>query len=762
MIIMTGNIRTQKKWIKTEMDWSIFVTRCRSPIKTSETIEQYKTLTSDKKTEIKDVGGYIGGLIPGDGQRNKNGILGRSLLVYDLERITDKDKLMQMIKALPYTYLLHSTHSHSDDDPHYRLIIPLKEIILSDMYCALSRAFAQKYLMREWIDKGSFEPNRLMFWPSCSCDAQYECTECNGQMCDGEEFCNEYYAGEWRNIRKWPWVEIIRDDEYECKPIVEDPTQKRGIVGAFCRAYDIYEAIDKFLPHIYKYKAKNRYKYILSESEAGLVIYNNWAYSNHTSDPAYGMLCNAFDLVRVHKFGADEDSFGRMVSWINGLSDQKICEDNLGKLEPFDCMEWTKDLATSKDGRTLLTAQNLELILANDSHFSGLGYEEFHGHINWYTSELTTDIYANIYAHFYSVYNIWSTSKLDTYIYIQAHKNQYNEVKDYLEALTWDNINRIDTVLIDYLGAEDNNYTRYVTRMMLGAAIHRIYDPGCKFDYMCILTGPQGIGKSTLLSALGGSWFCDSLTCGDMEYKTAPEKLKGSWIIEIPELIGLKRAQIERVKSFLSTRFDIYRAAYAKTAEAHLRQCVFFGTTNDKEFLQDATGNRRFLVVPVHQMQRRITRTDVDQIWAEALIKYKDIPLYITDDEVNTTTQYMQSMVSIDTCDPRVGMVEAYLNSLLPDNWYSMSMSDRQGYFTVGQIDQGGQKREYVSKQEIFVECFGKNLSYMTRQDSFDISRIMTQMSSWVKDDRKKWEKEYGQQWIYKRLDTNSLDKDFG
>ncbi|WKB37226.1 virulence-associated E family protein [Terrilactibacillus sp. S3-3] len=148
---------------------------------------------------------------------------------------------------------------------------------------------------------------------------------------------------------------------------------------------------------------------------------------------------------------------------------------------------------------------------------------------------------------------------------------------------------------MDYLGASDNPYVRAVTRKTLCAAIARVLTPGIKFDSMLVLNGPQGAGKSTLIAKLGGDWFSDSLSLSDTKDKTAAEKLQGYWILEIGELAGLKKAEVETLRSFLSRQNDIYRASFGRRATPHLRQCVFFGTTNaEKGYLRDTTGNRRF------------------------------------------------------------------------------------------------------------------------------------------------------------------------
>ncbi len=181
---------------------------------------------------------------------------------------------------------------------------------------------------------------------------------------------------------------------------------------------------------------------------------------------------------------------------------------------------------------------------------------------------------------------------------------------------------------IDYLGAEDSSYVRAATRKPFVAAVARIYHPGTKFDNVPILDGPQGIGKSTLYYNLGGDYFSDSLSLTDMKDKAGAEKLQGFWILELGELAGMKKVDVETVKSFISRTDDDYRPSYGKVVESHPRQCIIVGSTNSETgFLRDITGNRRFW--PIHVTGNSVkkswdmTRQDIDQLWAEAKYLYE-------------------------------------------------------------------------------------------------------------------------------------------
>lgn len=175
-----------------------------------------------------------------------------------------------------------------------------------------------------------------------------------------------------------------------------------------------------------------------------------------------------------------------------------------------------------------------------------------------------------------------------------------------------DNVERLERLFIDYLGAEDNAYARYITKKVIVACVGRIFNPGCKFDLMLVLVGPQGCGKSTIIKKLGKKWFSDTLN--SINDKNAYEQIKGQWIVEVAELSALKKADVESIKHFLSKSEDTYRGAYLKWAETHKRQCVLIGTTNTHELLKDATGNRRFLPLDVSPDKAKISNVFANRV----------------------------------------------------------------------------------------------------------------------------------------------------
>lgn len=288
--------------------------------------------------------------------------------------------------------------------------------------------------------------------------------------------------------------------------------------------------------------------------------------------------------------------------------------------------------------------------------------------------------------------------------------------------------------------------------------------PGIKFDHILVLNGPQGIGKSTFISKLGMEWYSDSLSISDMNDKTAAEKLQGYWIHEIGELAGIRKADIDKVKAFISRQDDKYRASYGRRVSPHPRQCVFFGTTNaENGFLRDITGNRRFWAVrtPGAGVLKPwdLTQDDVDQIWAEALHLTRQGEALFLSHELEESARIEQAAAMEH--DDREGLVTDYLDLPLPVNWSDLSLYDRQDYVqSHGLLYSGGDVRirDYVSNIEIWCECFGKDKSDFQHKNSFEISAIMARIDGWEKTGKTMWLPIYGKQRVYRRKsETSSL-----
>ncbi|MCB6697415.1 virulence-associated E family protein [Thomasclavelia ramosa] len=761
MKIAYGNSRMDKKWKNTDISWEDFCSRVKTTQRTTETVEEYRKMRKGGQDSIKDVGGFVGGHLK-DGRRKKGNVLSRSMLTLDMDY--GISTIWEEISTFfPYQCCIYSTHKHTPENPRLRLIIPLFRDVGEEEYAAVSRMVA-KEIGIDLFDDTTYEPERLMYWPSTSRNGIFVYEEKDGSLLDPDVFLNKY--DDWRDTSTWPVSS--RQSEILDRSLKEqaDPLSKEGVIGTFCRTYSVSRAIDTFLKDIYEPSAMiGRYDYIPADSSAGVILYDDkFAYSHHATDPASGRLLNAFDLVRIHRFGHLDDRAtestppSKLPSFIN-MCEFAIQDDEVKAQFTKERMEqaridftednWQTALELDKQGKIKDTLDNIVLIIRNDSELEsiafnkhrdgidardGLPWEQMKG--GWNDSDN-----AALKVYLSNKYGIYSPTKTKDAILAVAAERSYHPIKEYLDHLPeWDGTDRVETLLIDYFNATDNSYTRAVTRKMMVAAVARIVHPGTKFDSVLILNGPQGIGKSTFFAKLAGDWFSDSLTLTDMKDKAGPEKLQGYWILELGELAGMRKTDVEVVKSFISRSDDKYRASYGVNVESHPRQCIIVGSTNaESGFLRDITGNRRFWPVRISGDGKRkawqMSVYDVEQIWAETLVIYaKGEKLYLEGSDVElATNEQADAMES----DEREGLVRTYLDTLLPDDWNDLSLYERRNYLNGsefgGESRVGTVERTLVCNMEIWCECFGRDASAMKPADSYAIAGIMKKINGWNK-----------------------------
>lgn len=761
MRLSIGNSRMDKKWNLAEMELSEFRDRISQTRRTAETVEQYRKLGKAKQDDIKDVGGFVLGTLK-DGRRKKDCVLTRSGLSLDMDYATP-DIIEQIEMFFSFQCYIYSTHKHTPEKPRLRLIIPLAREVTPDEYCAVARKVADEIGI-ELFDDTTYEPSRLMYWPSTSSDGEFIFHEITGTLLDPDAELAKYH--DWHNTAEWPVSKrqqtiVNRDIKKQA-----DPLEKPGMVGAFCRTYSITDAIDTFLQDVYKHSSMSgRYDYIPADSQAGVVIYEDrFAYSHHATDPACGKLMNAFDVVRIHKFGlqdakADEDTDPAKLPSFKAMQ-EFVLQDNRVKVQlakertqaaqtefesESDDEDWQTVLELDKQGKVKDTLTNIAAILRHDPQLKNIVYNEFKcmidviGDLPWKQVKPgwgDTDIScAKLY--FERVYGIWSPTKFkDALLAVVSAERLYHPIKEYFETLQWDGTERVDTLLIDYLGAEDTPYVRAVTRKTLAAAVARVYEPGIKFDSILVLNGPQGIGKSTLFTLLGKQWYSDSLSITDMKDKTAAEKLQGYWILELGELAGMKKVDVETMKSFVTRTDDKFRQSYGVVVESHPRSCIIVGSTNSEGgFLRDITGNRRFW--PVHVSGNGKFHpwelTEVDQIWAEAIERYRAGEELYLKGRVAADAYAMQQDAM--ESDDREGVIADYLETLLPENWDKMDLFQRRSFLGGSEFDgapkAGTVRREKVCIMEIWCECFGKERQNLKRSDSYEVESILMKVGGW-------------------------------
>ena len=774
--IAYGNSRQAKKWVNKTISYEALKERLKVPIRTTESAEEYAKMKKADKDAAKDHGGFVAGILEG-GRRLSNTVESRSMIALDADRI--KPEFLDTFEAdVPYTSVLYSTHSSTEEAPRARILFPLTRDVLPEEFVAVSRYVAQG-LGIDNFDECSFLTNQLMYWPSCPANGEFVYKEVEKGWLDPDVILAAH--PEWTDPTRLPTSSRESRANTTRQKKVADPLEKEGLVGVFNRAYHpVTKALEVFLSDVYEPTDNpNRWHLIASSSMAGVeIIEDKFVYSHHAKDPAYLHLCNAFDIVRMHKFGDldDKKSF-------NAMSDFASKDDAVKSLiakERFDLAEqefadedWMQHLRyMPKTGELENSVWNLRLILENDPDFKGFAYNEMAGRIQvigevpwdrppgndfWRdadTAQLKTIIDAR--------YQAFSNRNHDVAFTKVADDRHFHPVRDYLDSLPeWDGVKRVEDLFIRYLKADDSEYVRTVTRKTFAAAVARIYVPGIKFDSVTVLDGMQGVGKSSIVKDLvTPEYYSETLSLTDMNDKSGAEKLMGNWVIEIGELAGMKKADIEKVKAFLSTSDDKYRPSYGKVVESHPRQCIIIATVNgERGYLRDITGNRRFWIIKVHQKKQKLDWNFDEafraQFWAEAKEIWKSgEKLYL---EGNVMEEAEQAQKSAMEMDERAGMVEEYLNRPLPDDWKSMDLFARKNYLSgneFGRPEQTGTVvRTEVSNAEIWCECFGKNLPELKSADSYSIAALMSQLPGWERTDERKYQPIYGRQRLYRRTE---------
>lgn len=739
MRIAVGNSRMDKKWKNKDMSWEDFKTKCSQTIRTTETVSEYRKMSKPAQDNAKDVGGFVGGALKG-GKRKNGFVEGRSLLTLDLDYavvgVWDAVTMLFDFKCLMY-----STHKHTSDAPRVRLIIPLSHEISAEEYAPVSKMVAKDIGM-EMVDDTCHEAARLMYWPPTSSDGEFLFESQDGPMLNPDDVLARYK--DWHDTSEWPMSS--RQSEIVKRTIAKqaDSLDKEGMVGAFCRAYSIQEAIDTFIPDIYKPSAmEGRYDYIPADSSAGVVIYDDkFAYSHHATDPACGLLCNSFDIIHVHKDGSLDDkakvdtaptklpSFKAMVDF--AIKDEKVKlqlakERELQAADDFEetDVNWQAKLELDKNGGISDSLTNRITILRYDQRLHEIAYNEHSCGVSVRDVELlpweqlkpgwSDADFAALTAYLDRVYHIFNPSKLKNALLTVTAERAFHPIKEYLEGLPeWDGKKRLDTLLIDFLGAEDTSYVRAVT-------------------------------------------------ISDRRDKTGAEKLQGFWIMEIGEMNGIKKVEVETVKSFASRQDDKFRVAYGTVVESHPRQCIICGTSNSQHFLRDVTGNRRFWPVQVtgecEKHPWNMEKAYIEQIWAEALTLYNaGEELILKGAEAEVAAEKQQEALENDD---REGLVREFLDKLLPAEWATMLLSERRMYLSgdefITQNRAGIAPRDKVCNLEIWAECFGREPANIKKQDSYEINAIMAKMDGWKRYDGNKSSKlffgGYGSQIAYVRME---------
>lgn len=754
---------SSRRWEAATLTWERLVDRAHHP------------------ESVKDCGGYVAGRLKGTARR-KGQVEYRSAVTLDADAASET--LPAVVAGLGLRALVHSTYSHTRAHPRYRVIFPIMGPGLSEEeYPRVARGLMEA-LGEAQFDPGSTQPERLMFWPATAAPDEYEVVECDGATATAQGL-----------LRDFGGLQATPDHMPGSK---RDPLGLPGVAGAFNRVYDMARAVAEFhLPYDPVDGEPNRWHYTLAESEGGVIVYpDGYVFSNHASDPAYGRALSMFDLVALHVYGGEDRAAGvpQSTAPVDRPSIQRALREFAARPEivtelvgadfaPLDVdedgaalPEWVLEFHLHpKTGKPLDDVHNWDLLMLHDPVLRALARNEMdlttvtRRPFPWRAVEagkddaLTNADRAQISAHLQRAYNMPrpAQEQLNGVIDMVAQDNAFHPVVEYLECLEWDGISRVET----YLPGAQDDYTRRVARLVAVQAVARALDPGVKVDNCLILTGRQGLGKSWFVETMARGWTC---TLGPIENSGLRDTVMAmtrSWVTVADEGFAMKKADAEALKQFVTLTHDVIRLPYAREHVKLPRRQVIWGTTNDAVFLRAQEGNRRFLIVEVAEKLDFGKYSDeyVNQVWAEAVHIWKtskaqyglkDNPELFLSASEEAAAESVRSMATEE--DSMTGLIQAYLDTLVPENWAEMSPEERISWLRDEEqgIVSGTHPIDVVCSLEIWEIALQRERGKHSRVDILQITNALKQLPGWFgpmpKPTRLPF---YGPQRVFARLD---------
>lgn len=813
--ISVGTNRKATTWKQQRMSIKALFEKLSKPVKSNETFAEYKAMPKAKQDELKDVGGYMCGSLK-DGRRKASNLISRSCITLDADNVKkDLNTLVEALKNQNICFAIHSTRKHTPTSARVRIVIPLNRDVTADEYNAVARALACMVNPdMTYYDATTFDVVRLMYWPSVSCDSEHFFGYVDAPLLDVDAILNTFYD-DWTNMAEYakvPSEEKANNTRLERAKKQQNPLEKSGFIGAFCRTYNIDFVIEKFLSEIYvPGTLPNRYTFTGGSTINGGVVYDDhYIYSHHSTDPAGGQLLNAFDLVRVHKFNyLDENckedtpvnrrpSYKAMIKFASEDEATKVTylkeKQESASIDFNDVpaasstsaqgesnksvsdIDWYSKIQFTEKGAVQKNLANVLVLAMNHPDLRGrLKYNVFLdqlekiGPMPWDAPGTVADDEVRMWtdsddAEFRAFMEMClgfrNTSIAFDAISIAMHRQQYNPVQDYLNNLEWDGVSRLDTLYADFFGDADNVYTREVSRKSLCGLVARALNPGCKFDSMTVIRGAQGCGKSTFLEKLGGKYYVEVGSDWNNP-KVVAELFQRAWIVEVAEFAGFNRSDVNSVKSLISLTKDTFRPAYGKRAMDHPRHCAFFATTNDIEYLKDPTGNRRYWPIsadgtPRLSIFKDLTQEYIDQLWAEAVYYYKKgESLLLSAEAEKIANKRRANHMEHDDIE---GAITEYLSKKIPTEWEHldawermevMESSDEVNAAKYGAENMGQRMR--ICTAELMNECLKDNRGLTNMTLSRRIARILDRLPEWERISCAVFGNGYGRQrgWTY-------------
>jgi predicted P-loop ATPase len=787
--IATGASVSSNRVKNQRLTWTAMVEKFGAPTKTRETIKEYLAMPRETQDRIKDTGYFVPAHYEGNVRKKENlGSKDLGTLDYDHAGPNFLEEIKETFDG--YEFVLYTTHKHTPEKPRFRIVFLFSRPVDDAEYQAVMRKVAAMGCIDD-TDDTTFQPSRAMHFGSHAVDGEFVFEHVTGRMIDVDALLATY--NDWRDISQWPVSTRVSTPLRQSGRKAQDPRDKVGIIGAWCKTYDIEAAIDKYLPGVYvDGNSPNRLTYSGSTASNGAVLYDDgqFLYSNHESDPVGGKNVNSWDLVRLHLYGEldskqpedtapsklksyeamvllakdDPDVKGALlaerlhieddfadfaaegdtqadaadgsavaeapISTSSGEAVQELKAKRRAELK-IQLQKIVGKLRTNNFGNVQPILFNLQVIFDNDPQLVGaLAFNEFRNEVvqmkklpgmpeairkegsEWSdTAEVMIKVFIE---RRYEVTFPIATIKEGALVISQQHR--FHPVREYLQSLIWDGVPRVDTLFVDYFGAEDSPYTRAVTRKWLCAGVARVFVPGIKYDHAIVLESAEGKGKSSLARELAKGWFTDDLTL-DLDSNEVVEKTRNVLIAELPEMIH-RAAEVEAVKAFISRTTEKVRLAWKHNVGVFPRQFILIGTTNATEYLRSETGNRR--IHPIKGDGRNIDipklRANVDQIWAEAYdlrINYCE-PLYLENpDIVAAATAHQAKRVEIDEW---TSLVSNWLDAV-PDSSFDNTRNVR---------------RDKTTSMQIWTECLKGDANKSNQSISRRITNIMRKMPGWV------------------------------
>jgi putative DNA primase/helicase len=702
-----GSPRSLGKTQNVSKPWGLFLKRFMEPMRSGERLADYLKRPKAAQDRLKMAAGWFIGAPMDGNRRNRKSILPRDLITFDCDAMTPELLAELRSGEHPFCRLqwaMHTTRKHTPENPRVRFLIPAAREIDPDTYDAVARILAHQIdPTMDTVDDVSFRAAQLMYRPSCSSDSEYIFEHNPGILVDPEPLLEAWTArnGDWRDWRNLPYS-LKQGQKRAAEKKAENPLEKQGIIGAFCRAYSVEEAIEAFLSEHYalgdSMGGKPRYTYLGGSTSNGVVVEDDglFIYSHHSTDPCSDRLCNAFDMVRLHLFAAkDADaepdtspgklpSFKAMVEWAGQLGpvknelfnntlsaiaefedisdqDDEVTDGNkAGSEDPNTESDWRGRLEFLENGRGLRKSlQNYHLIIQNDPRIKGrIVWDEMTnrtalrhearddgkgmvripqlepGQLGRSLTEMDGRLLRAMLEYAPSVggYGLGKVAVADVEqaIAVVAHESPVNAARDFFDACAdeWDGHERLFTMLHHHLGEEQNAYTAAAGTLMMVGTVARTYEPGHKFDFMPVISGAQGVHKSSYLRTIVGDQWGSDLTHGFSDTNRMVEQMEGKLIVEVPELSAMRKDNLERMKEMITVQSDKTRLAYGRMAQEYPRRSILVGTTNEHTYLTDPTGNRRFWPLNVPAGSKiNLKRADIDrrQLWGEAVHTYRDL-----------------------------------------------------------------------------------------------------------------------------------------